>query len=393
MSATIAKYSKMPTGWLWGGGSMSDSKVSGALSERDFNDIVAFNRQLLACHQRSELNALFQDRLLPLFQSKSCLYFYTEPDLSKVQISEGINVPKETLAFLPHMFAADPTVPKFLSGHRSVLAYDVDLDRSIVSKNRDRFFLDNPQFESLRSVYVDSVSTGMVAINLPKANIGLVLHRWYSEDIPYTARDVRVLELLWPAVAQTIRSIFLSEELSRYQSFADRLADIAAPIALVGEQGKLAYYNGAYAALFPGCSLDAWLPDSLMEMVRGEVSRFGAEKFKAEPVEISFLHLSESAYRVSLAKVNVDNSHETLWMLRLDLTVDDYSNFILRLQEKDLSPREVEVCLLMKDGIEPRKAAERLCISYNTIRTHLKKIYLKLDVTTQVQLIACLNRI
>jgi DNA-binding CsgD family transcriptional regulator len=49
-------------------------------------------------------------------------------------------------------------------------------------------------------------------------------------------------------------------------------------------------------------------------------------------------------------------------------------------------------CCASTSLFEPRKAAERLCISYNTIRTHLKKIYLKLDVTTQVQLIACLNR-
>ena len=209
---------------------------------------------------------------------------------------------------------------------------------------------------------------------------------------PYTARDVRMLELLWPSIAQTIRSIFLSEELSRYRSFADSLADIASPIALLTEQGKLVYQNRAYEELFPDGSHNGWLPDELMEMVRGEANRFGEETFRAEPVEISFLHLGQSAYRVSLAKVEVEKSDEMLWMLRLDLIVDDYSNFILHLQERDLSPREVEVCLLMKDGVEPRKAAERLCISYNTIRTHLKKIYLKLDVNTQVQLMTYLNR-
>jgi DNA-binding CsgD family transcriptional regulator len=371
---------------------MVNSNVSGELSEQDFNDIVAFSCQLLTCHRRSELNALFQDRLLPLLQSKSCLYFFAEPNLSKFQISETINVPKETLALLPHMFASDPMVPKFLSGHRSVLAYDVDLDRSIVSKNRDQFFLDNPQFESQRSIYVDTVSTGMVALNLPTGNVGLVTHRWYSEDIPYTARDVRILELLWPSVAQTIRSIFLSEELSRYRSFSDSLADIGSPIALINAQGKLVYQNRAYEALFPDGSLNAWLPDELMEMVRSEAGRFGEETFKAEPVDVSFLHSGQRAYRVSLAKVEVETGNEMLWMLRLDLTVDDYSNFILHLQERDLSPREVEVCLLMKDGVEPRKAAERLCVSYNTIRTHLRKIYLKLDVNTQVQLITYLNR-
>ena len=366
--------------------------VFGELSAQDLDDIVAFNRQLLTCHQRSELNALIQERLLPLLQSKACLYFFTEPNLSKFQISEAINVPEETLAFLPHLFASEPMVPAFLGGHRSVLAYDVDLDRSLSRKAIDQFFVDNPQFESQRSIYIDSVSTGMAAINLPNANVGLVVHRWYSEDIPFTARDVRMLELLWPSIAQTIRSIFLSEELCRYRSFAEGLADIASPIALFNDHGKLVYQNSAYEALFPDCAVNSWLPDELMEMVRGEMERFAEETFRAEPVKTPFLHSGQTAYRVSLAKLEVENSDEVLWMLRLDLTADEYSNFIRHLQEQGLTPKEVDVCLLMKDGIKPGKAAERLCISYNTIRSHLRKIYLKLGVNTQVQLINYLNR-
>lgn len=371
---------------------MSDAGVSEELSAGDLNEILVFNRKLLACSQRAELNALLQEQLLSLLRSKSCIYFFTEPELSKFQISEAINIPVETLELLPHMFAYDPLAPLFLKCRRPVLAYDVDLDRSIVSQNRDQFFRDHPQFESLRSVYVDSVSTGMAALNLPNANIGLSLHRWYDDDTPYTPRDVRVLELLWPSIALTIRSIFLSEELNRYQSFADSLADIASPIALLDKQGRLVYFNSAYEALFPYCSRDAWLPDELMAIVRSEVSHFGPDVIKAEPKEISFIYLNDRAYRVLLAKVDVDKSHETLWMLRLDSTADEYSNFILRLQESGLSPKEIEVCLLMKEGIEPRKAAARLCISYNTIRTHLRKIYLKLDVTTQLQFIAYLNQ-
>jgi DNA-binding CsgD family transcriptional regulator len=371
---------------------MTNSNVSAELTEQDLNDIVAFNRQLLDCHQRPQLNALIREQLMPLLQARACLYFFTEPSLSKVQITEAINVPEETLALLPHMFVSDPMTQKFLSGHRSVLAYDVDLDRGLSRKAIDQFFVDNPQFESQRSVYVDSVSSGMAAINLPNANVGLVVHRWHTADIPYTPRDVRMLELLWPSIAQTIRSIFLSEELSRYRSFAESLADIASPIALINEQGILVYQNSAYEGLFPDCAVNSWLPDELMAMVRGEMARFGEETFKAEPVKTPFLHSGQSAYRVSLANVEVENGDERIWMLRLDLTADAYSILIQHLQKSGLSPKEVEVCLLMRDGIAPRKAAERLCVSYYTVRSHLRNIYLKLGINTQVQLITYLNR-
>lgn len=364
----------------------------GGLSEQELNDILTLNHQLLSCHQRSQLNALIQEFLLPLLRSKACIYFFTEPNLSKFQISEAINIPKETLAFLPDLFASEPMAPKFLKGHRSVLAYDVDLDRSHSRKTMDQFFLNNPQFAPQRSVYVDSVSTGMAAINLPNANIGLVLHRWICEDIPYTARDVRIMELLWPSIAQTIRSIFLSEELSRYRSFADSLADITSPIVLINEQGKRVYQNRAYEALFPDYTLNAWLPDELINMVQVEIQRFREETFRDESAKISYLYLAQNAYRLSVAALEMDDSHEALWMLRLDLMVDDYSRFIQKLQERGLSPKEVEVCLLMKDGIALREVAERLCVSYYTVRSHLRSIYQKLDINTQVQLITYLNR-
>ena len=46
----------------------------------------------------------------------------------------------------------------------------------------------------------------------------------------------------------------------------------------------------------------------------------------------------------------------------------------------------------MKDGIVPRKVAERLCVSYYTVRSHLRNVYLKPGINTQVELIAYLNR-
>ncbi|WP_027389149.1 LuxR C-terminal-related transcriptional regulator [Chrysiogenes arsenatis] len=371
---------------------MTNSKSSGRLSSQDFNDIVAFNHHILNCRQRSELKALLHDRILPLLRSQACIYFFTEPDLSRFAIYDTVNIPEETLSLLPHMFSRDPLAPMFLSGHRSVIAYDVDLDRGLVNKNRNQFFIDNPQFEPLRSIYVDSVSTGMVALNLPNANVGLAVHRWYNDDCQFTLREVRILELLWPSIMQTIRSILLSEELNRYRSFTDCLADISSPIVLIDSQGKLLYHNKAYGEIFPQSSLTSCLPQDLMGPTLRIMNNFRFDTDIIEPAETSFFNFGNRAYRISVARVDVGSGHELCYLLRLDPVVDAYVNFIWHLQSKDLSPREIEVCQFMKDGMTPREAAARLFVSYNTIRTHLKKIYLKLDVNTQAQLSIYLNK-
>jgi DNA-binding CsgD family transcriptional regulator len=56
-----------------------------------------------------------------------------------------------------------------------------------------------------------------------------------------------------------------------------------------------------------------------------------------------------------------------------------------------LSPREREVARLLAAGFRVRQVGERLYLSQNTVRNHLKNIFTKLQVSSQVELIALIN--
>lgn len=58
-----------------------------------------------------------------------------------------------------------------------------------------------------------------------------------------------------------------------------------------------------------------------------------------------------------------------------------------------VSDREFEVTRLVYEGITNSQIGERLFISVNTIKTHLKNIYLKLDVNTRVGVIQRLREL
>lgn len=58
---------------------------------------------------------------------------------------------------------------------------------------------------------------------------------------------------------------------------------------------------------------------------------------------------------------------------------------------KSLSAREREIAQLLHGGLRLRAAAERLGISYHTARNHLKRIYTKLGVNSQFELLAYLR--
>lgn len=51
-----------------------------------------------------------------------------------------------------------------------------------------------------------------------------------------------------------------------------------------------------------------------------------------------------------------------------------------------LTSRELEVARLVADGLSDKEVAERLCISFTTVRTHLKAVFGKLGVDSRVKL-------
>jgi DNA-binding NarL/FixJ family response regulator len=58
-----------------------------------------------------------------------------------------------------------------------------------------------------------------------------------------------------------------------------------------------------------------------------------------------------------------------------------------------LSDREFDLAQLLYDGITNTQIAEKLFISVNTVKTHLKNIYLKMDATSRVEVIKHLREL
>ena len=66
------------------------------------------------------------------------------------------------------------------------------------------------------------------------------------------------------------------------------------------------------------------------------------------------------------------------------------------LNQKDvlnqLSKAEQQVAILLKDGLSNTKISEELKLSINTVKSHIKNIYLKLDVKDRFSFINLLNK-
>ena len=85
----------------------------------------------------------------------------------------------------------------------------------------------------------------------------------------------------------------------------------------------------------------------------------------------------------------------TIITVEKELRVND-STFILNeaaLDETGISKRELDVLLLMAQGLSNQEIAERLFVSLNTIKTHSSNVFAKLDVERRTQAVEKAKRL
>ena len=63
-----------------------------------------------------------------------------------------------------------------------------------------------------------------------------------------------------------------------------------------------------------------------------------------------------------------------------------------KLKRSGLTPREIEICFLIKKGMANAEIASQLFISLNTAKNHIKQIHKKLEVTHRARLVFLLNQ-
>ncbi len=69
----------------------------------------------------------------------------------------------------------------------------------------------------------------------------------------------------------------------------------------------------------------------------------------------------------------------------------DQEDFTEKFKSFDLSKREIEVLINIANGLSNDEIADKMYVSKNTIKTHIKNIYMKLDVKNRIQAIKKVN--
>lgn len=99
------------------------------------------------------------------------------------------------------------------------------------------------------------------------------------------------------------------------------------------------------------------------------------------PVRFEALQLGESCEIASEGYVIRGTSKTTI-----ATQIDWHRRFFEVFEQKNLTPREQEIVRLVLDGYPNSLIAEKLGISLNTLKAHRKRLYVKLDITSEREL-------
>jgi len=119
----------------------------------------------------------------------------------------------------------------------------------------------------------------------------------------------------------------------------------------------------------------------------GSCLEFAGPEGYVRPFVESADHLVDMLYSLSKSSKGVVRIHASrlLKTCELELTSESTVRPLTAGDSETLSRREIEVLRLVFSGMTNREIAERSFISLNTVKTHIRKIYGKLGVTTREQ--------
>ena len=365
-----------------------------SLSEQDYLDILGLIEKFNECQTRAELKNALVSHLLPKFKAQAMLYAWIDPDWKEHQLIDTIGIDPDDETPLQKFLTIDPLPEKLLDHSRTVVSYDTDLPRDVVQNKICQFLKDNPQFKPGEDSWFFKFRTSLITVDLPDPSVGMGLHRMIPNDQSWSLRELRMLELLRPHLLQTIKTIFLSQELAEYKSMIEEtLGNSSTATVLTAPDQRIIYFNRAFQELFHTSGV-ASLPDDLVTLINHELSKYDPPfNLEDAKIEIPFYRLDQQVFRLQITMLRGrELAEDRSLLIRLKPVLESYSKINLLMQEAGLSGREMEIASFIRYGAADKTISTALFISIHTVKNHVKNIYKKLDVHTRPQLVALLNK-
>jgi len=343
-----------------------------AFTSGDQQAALAIIDLLNGCQTRNDFNQVLKTALVPLVECSSAFYGHLEGKQNTLRLLGSIN----------QSSLCQPAWRNFLELviQSQILEHSVTDDTYAQLTTKAFCCIDLICQHSLTGKSCHHVNHSFTLVALIGATgSAAALYFCYlkSQDQFYRSRNFKLLQLLRPFLLQTIKTILAQEENQNYQLIIGHLSEHDEPLAVVHDDGVLVYKNRSFdKAVECGDFLSIILP------------QLNAVKSRKTKPHCFLTRLGRRLYEITMKPVNKGcNENEQLFLLRFSRVTNKNSQISRKLLDVGLTSRELEIAMLMYQGITARDISERIHLSYHTVRNHIKKIYRKMGVSTRSEML------
>lgn len=365
---------------------MTRPRTRFSLPEAEYIKIFHIIACLQKCRTRQDINSLFASEIHPFFYADASLLGITAEDGTPNKLLDIVGYPEKDFLAIEKRIQFNPVVHRMIKINRQVVASGLDIPLAVGRNSAQQFFKHHPELKPEDYPYMGH-TISMVLSESPTPEIFVGIERRIEKGIDWTYRDIRVAELLRPHLFQGVKGVYFNEELKKYRSISEVLGRHTYPLAVLSERLKILFRNPAFNHLF---SASESFPKDLADLIKKELDQWNSPKVEDSLSKtIPFFKFKGEAFRLSLVPVSGElQNNEKIWALHMKPAVHPLSKAYISFHEAGLTGREIEICILVGDGFGNQEIAERLFISPNTVETHMKNIFKKLEIHNRAQLMA-----
>ncbi|CCQ89676.1 hypothetical protein NITGR_150044 [Nitrospina gracilis 3/211] len=380
-----------------------DDRNHTSLPEKDYLKIIEIIQALNRCQIREDINLVALNHLLPLVEADHMGVAFSGMDIGNKQhlpcrvfmgsFKNRVELSDQEYEAIEKAFPYYKSTAKtLLETFRPVISHDIDIPREELQKELSQFFADHPQYNRDKFFYLKNIESTLAVMEPRDWNLAMGFNRFYPGAKFWTRREIRLIELLRPTLFTAVKRVAIQEQVKTHKALVAALDQTGAPMALVGEGGRVLYRNAAFSTMVE-VDTGGVLPRPMRELVEQQVARMSPDEIPESGAPLlAFFPQGQAVYRLDFTQLFRDgNRADPAWILRLHPVDDPYTRLRLNLQKAGLTPREMETAILAGDGLDDVDIAQRLFISPNTLKNHFKSIYRKLDVHSRTQLVARLR--
>ncbi|MEW6141282.1 MAG: helix-turn-helix transcriptional regulator [Thermodesulfobacteriota bacterium] len=341
--------------------------MSTELQNMKRTEITLFLRivdKLYRSHHRDQLRHEIAEDLLRLLKADFLASYIWNEERRVFEHAVFLNMTPENLdRYHTYYQFHDPITPSLQQRRRATLVREVMPQKEL---ERTEFFNDFLMKDGLHHGINVYAYDGDL-------NIG-DLRIWRAQHRPdFGKRESALLDLILPYFQNALRNMRAISAAQGMANFWRQLLDnTRIALFLFDEKGSLVYRNSNAKLIEEDLSGAAYI--NFYDYVCSAPTLKSCQT-QWGPFSVSVLHMFSPEDSRPVTAVMVYRSR-----------LEKLDGEVVRTKYR-LTPREIEICLLVCKGLTDQEIASALGITFYTVRTHLKHIFSKLDATTRSELI------